>query len=188
MSTATSNIVEIALLSFLIILAFLTVNQKKLRRSVIYLGAFSTLSAFAYLYYQAPDVALAEAFIGCTISVLLFLTALKRYRVMTIYLVYDQEQNSKLDTFSDRFTSDLEEMLMDNEFEPQRINTFFEETADLESHEYDLLIICAKDEVNIFSHKNNYHNLLVIDFIERYMKKEYFIGFYELDDNGGESL
>ena len=76
--------VEITLLISLIALAVATIEAKKLRRSVIYMGAFSLLSSFVYLLYNAPDVAIAEAFIGCTISVVLLLTALKKYRIINL--------------------------------------------------------------------------------------------------------
>ena len=84
-------IARYALYFILIVSAFLTVQSSKLRRSVIYLGVFSLVSSLAYLLLFAPDVAIAEAIIGCTISIILFLTALKKYRTFTIYYVPEKD-------------------------------------------------------------------------------------------------
>ena len=61
----------------LIVLAIAAVNTSHLRRSIIYLGIFSLISSLVYLFYGAPDVAIAEAVIGSSLTTVLFLVALK---------------------------------------------------------------------------------------------------------------
>lgn len=77
----TENIFLIAL----VVLAIVALNTKKLRRAVVYLGVFSLVSSFVYLLYGAPDVAIAEAIIGSTITTVLYLVALRKYQVFSIY-------------------------------------------------------------------------------------------------------
>ncbi len=48
-------------------------------RGAIYLGVFSMASAFVFLVFSAPDVALAEVIIGSTLSTILYLVALYKY-------------------------------------------------------------------------------------------------------------
>ena len=70
-------------LIMLIVLAIATVQTRKLRNAVIYLGVFSLGMSFVYILYNAPDVAIAEAVIGSTLATILYLVALKKYRIFT---------------------------------------------------------------------------------------------------------
>ncbi len=72
-------------LILMIIFAIASIQSESLRHSVIYLCVFSLLCSFAYALYQAPDVAIAEAAIGCTLSTVLYLVAIKKYRVFRVY-------------------------------------------------------------------------------------------------------
>ena len=49
------------LLVILVALAILAVRSEILRSAVVYFGIFSLICSFLYLYYNAPDVAIAEA-------------------------------------------------------------------------------------------------------------------------------
>jgi putative multicomponent Na+:H+ antiporter subunit B len=66
------------------VLAGAAIWTRILRHAVIFLGIFSLLCSFLYLYYGAPDVAIAEAVIGSGLVMLLYLTAIKRYRTFGI--------------------------------------------------------------------------------------------------------
>ena len=146
------NIAEIILLVSLVALAIVTVEAKKLRRSVIYMGAFSLLSSFVYLLVGAPDVAIAEAFIGCTISVVLLLTALKKYRIITIYYtVTEGEISNASEKYCDKLIADLENFLSNQDFEPQLIKTNLYDTSLHENEAFDLLVVNLGDSVSIYS-------------------------------------
>lgn len=71
----TLNIVFI----LMIIFSMAAIMTEKPVRGAFYLGVFSILCAFAFVVYQAPDVAMAEAIIGCTLSTILYLVALYKY-------------------------------------------------------------------------------------------------------------
>lgn len=75
------------LLILLIPLALSIIQTRKLRNAIILLSAFSLITSVIYLLYHAPDVAIAEAVIGTTISTVLYLVAMQKYRIFTVYVV-----------------------------------------------------------------------------------------------------
>lgn len=81
-----------AVLISLIICAILTIQTQKMKIAVIYLSAFSIMVAFVYLLQGAPDVALAEAIIGSTMTTILFVVALHKYKLFRIYMIVDNHQ------------------------------------------------------------------------------------------------
>ena len=171
----TIDIAEIILLVSLVALAIVTVEAKKLRRSVIYMGAFSLLSSFVYLLYNAPDVAIAEAFIGCTISVVLFLTALKKYRIITIYYAATEgDIPGASEQYCETLISDLENFLSSHDFEPQLIKTDLYDTSLHENEAFDLLIVNSGESVSIYSSKGNYHTAMISHYLYNYPKDEAF--------------
>jgi len=159
-------IVEIFVLVMLIALAIVTVSAMKLRRAIIYMGAFSLLSSFVYLLSNAPDVAIAEAVIGCTISVILLLTALQKYRIMTIYYVEDKEcEDSKV--LCQNFINELERFLIAHEFEPQLVRTALDDETLHEQDKFDLLVVGVSNNINVYSAKDNFNT----DLIEKFIKE-----------------
>lgn len=70
--------VETFFLILLLVTAFLTIQQRRLRTAVIFMAVFSLLSSIVFLLYQAPDVAMAEIVIGSTLSTVLYLVALSK--------------------------------------------------------------------------------------------------------------
>lgn len=72
----------------LIVFAILAIQANILRNAIIYLSVFSLLCSAVYLFLGAPDVAIAEAVIGCTLSTILYLVALKKYKILTVYYRY----------------------------------------------------------------------------------------------------
>ncbi|MFO7611954.1 MAG: DUF4040 domain-containing protein [Clostridia bacterium] len=85
-------IVEKTLYVSLIVFAFMAVQTPKLRRSVIFLAVFSAASAFVYILLGAPDAALAEAVIGSTIATVIYLSALQKYKVFTVYYTNEKRK------------------------------------------------------------------------------------------------
>jgi|LGVE01.1.fsa_nt_gb uncharacterized MnhB-related membrane protein len=77
------------ILVVLIISAIMTLQTQKMKNAVIYLGVFSIMIAFVYLLQGAPDVAIAEAVIGSTMTTILFVVALHKYKLFRIYINVD---------------------------------------------------------------------------------------------------
>lgn len=73
----------------LIVCAVLTIQTQKMKIAIIYLGTFSILIAFVYLLQGAPDVALAEAVIGSTMTTILFVVAIHKYKLFRIYIIVE---------------------------------------------------------------------------------------------------
>ncbi len=156
------SVLRYILYAILIVSALMTVQTKRLRRSVIYLGIFSLISSLVYLLLYAPDVAIAEAIIGCTISVILFLTALKRYKTFTIY--YVPENN---DEHSQIFMEKFEQYLYSNEFDTQIIHTSLDDENLHENDRFDVLIVHHSDTMTLYSSATSYHSPLIQAFLDK---------------------
>lgn len=108
-------------LILLLVLACVSVFSDNLRRSIIFLGAFSLVIALAYLHYNAPDVALAEAAIGVGLSTIMYLVALKKISVYDICYI-----NEDVDEFND----DQIDEIMNSIVRP--LELFVERTEEIE--------------------------------------------------------
>ena len=155
------NILRYILYAILIVSAWFTVQSGRLRRSVIYLGIFSLISSLAYLMLFAPDVAIAEAIIGCTLSVILFLTALKRYHTFTIYYVPEIDDAQSL-----AFILRFEQYLTANEFDPQLIHTSLNDEHLHDNDRFDVLIVHHGDTMTLYSSATSYHSPLIQKFLD----------------------
>ena len=180
------NTVEIIVLAMMIVLAIATVSSIKLRRAIIYMGAFSLLASFAYLFSNAPDVAIAEAVIGCTISVILLLTALQKYRIMTIY--YVEEKDCEVSqSLCEQFVVDLEKFLHKHEFEPHLIRTTLDDETLHEQDKFDMLVVGITGSVNVYTASDNFNSEMIEKFIKS--SEEYhdilFISLIEETDYDG---
>ncbi|MCK5129463.1 MAG: DUF4040 domain-containing protein [Clostridiales bacterium] len=165
----------------LIVTAFLTVQGKRLRNSVIYLGIFSLVSSLVYLLLYAPDVAIAEAIIGCTISVILFLTALKKYKTFVIYYVPEDD-----DAHSREFLLSFEKYLAKNEFGPQLIHTSLDDSHLHDTERFDVLIVHQADQMILYSSASSYHSPLIRTFLENKQYDEEKVSYFSLSSEDVE--
>ncbi|WHH57697.1 DUF4040 domain-containing protein [Petroclostridium sp. X23] len=172
-------------LILMILFAIMAVQTHKLRRAVIYLGIFSLISSFCYLLYSAPDVAIAEAIIGSTLSTILYLVALQKYKVFTIY--YTDDSCGVIDDVCinkgrERILDLIEQFCISRELEPQVIYTAESLKHLEENHQYDLIVRHEGDQTSVFGNKQNYQ----FDALRRYIqsKKESDIKFvvYEIEE------
>lgn len=178
----------------MIIMAIATVQTQILRHSVIYLATFSLLCSVAYLLYQAPDVAIAEAVIGCTLSTVLYLVALKKY---TIFRVYYCNHTKNLDTTSyanaskNTLVSTLQAYLLKIELELDLINTS-RTIEDIEkSNPFDIIIRQDDVGITILGAESNYHYEGLKKYINAYFIDDpsMSISFeYILESKEGASL
>lgn len=174
----------------MVIFAIASIQSDSLRQSVIYLSVFSLLCSFAYALYQAPDVAIAEAVIGCTLSTVLYLVAIKKYRVFRIYysnqvtiLEKIPETNilrANLVTMTDAYLKDLE-------LEMDLIHTkhSFDEIDGL--HEYDVIVEHTNEGIRMYGAQSNY----LYDGLTSYLIEHNAFDIeyeYILEDDGDEML
>lgn len=155
-------------LILMIVFAVLAVRTRKLRRAVIHMGVFSLISSFAYLLYSAPDVAIAEAVIGSTLATILYLVALQKYKVFTIY--YTNEDAAGI---NDKYISKgrgyilnmIEKFCISRELEPQVIYTTESLEQIISEHQYDLIVRQRDNRASIYGHKENYQ----LDSLQEYI-------------------
>lgn len=141
----------------MVIFAILAIQTKILRRSVIYLTVFSLLCSFAYLLFQAPDVAIAEAVIACTLSTVLFLVALRKYTIFRVYYIIP-EPGEQVDYISKKeFMDELSDFLYGMELELDLIETNLSVEEINEHHAYDMIVENINNAVVLSGSSANYH-------------------------------
>jgi uncharacterized MnhB-related membrane protein len=145
-------------LILLVILAILAVQTEKLRRAVIFLGAFSLCISFVYMLYNAPDVAIAEAVIGCTLSTILYLVALRKFRIFTVF--YHVPSGEVEDSYYGKgphsdFIKLLREFCTMQELDPQIIYTTDSKDVIMESNMYSVILEPAGANLFIHAHSEN---------------------------------
>lgn len=107
-------------LILLIPVALYAIQTRKLRNAIVALCAFSLFASVCYLLYNAPDVAIAEAVIGTTLSTILYLVALQKYKVFTVYFMLEGEALSDAAYFQrskNQMTQALEKFCAKQELE-----------------------------------------------------------------------
>ena len=170
---------EILLMVCLIVIAFIAVQTQKLRRAAVYLGAFSLLCSFAYLSYNAPDVAIAEAVIGCTLGTILLLIAMKKYHVITIFYVQDEAGDPAVIKKERRdLTTSLERFLADRGFEPQTISTDLDDRELCENECFNLLIMHEKNDITIYSSGIRYITPDIQEYIASHKPPHLNVSFF----------
>lgn len=150
------QIVLIVMVAF----AIASIQSKSLRQSVVFLSVFSLLCSFAYAIYQAPDVAIAEAVIGCSLSTVLYLVAIKKFRIFRVY--YSQHINSPVrlpesQILRNNIITMMEGYLGETELEMDMINT--KQTFDdiHGHHDYDVIIEHTDEGMRMYGAQSNYH-------------------------------
>ncbi|GAB6089336.1 Na(+)/H(+) antiporter subunit B [Spirochaeta dissipatitropha] len=159
--------VEFLLLASIVLLALLALYTETLRIAVICFSVFSLITSFLYVFYQAPDVAIAEAVMGSGLITLLYLTALKRYRVYSVCYT-----NTDFPTVSDRdiiegtrkgeLVREIEDFCYARELAPQLVFTPQPVREILQSGRHDLIIHQSGDKITILGNSENF----VIDELE----------------------
>ena len=151
--------IEKLLLLCLVVFAVAAVSTSQLRRAVIYLSVFSLLASLAYLLYQAPDVAIAEAVIGCGLATVLYLAALRKQRLITIYYVHehDQDINDQLTPEADRLLRAIEQLLAGKELETHVVHTTRPGREILDRQDFDLLLVEQGEQLTVYGRTEDYH-------------------------------
>lgn len=143
----------------LIIFAIIAIQTGVLRRAIIYLSVFSLLCSVVYLLLGAPDVAIAEAAIGCTLSTILYLVALKKYRIFTVYYncnVKEMDDLPFLKQQKELIRNQLTKFSSRSELQLDMINTSSGLKHLTESVSFDIAIFHSKEGVWIHGSRHSY--------------------------------
>ncbi len=153
--------VEIIIILLMMCFALLAIHSQLLRLAVIYLAVLSLLSAFLYLLYAAPELAIAEAAIGSGLVTLLYLASLKRNKVYTIAVLAEGHRYRLTDAYlgymeRTRSMREIKNFFQRREYEPQIV--FSEKSLDeaLNYHSFDLVIKEEKDGISAHGSSDSY--------------------------------
>jgi uncharacterized MnhB-related membrane protein len=154
---------DTVLLLMTVLVAVVAVWTKILRHAVIFLGIFSFICSFLYLYYGAPDVAIAEAVIGSGLVMLLYLTAIKRYRTYSIVVAYDQDERIQDTTIQElsateqgRLLQEIERFCLSRELEPEIVYSREEVDTIVADGRYDLIVQAGGSELTVYGRSDNF--------------------------------
>lgn len=175
------------LLLFVVFFAIASIQAKKIRRAIIYMEVFSLVCSLIYLLYSAPDVAIAEAVIGSTLSTILLLVALKKYQIITIYYTHDEDKkidDSYINRSRQKMINTIERFCISNELEPQVIYTNEKVDYIRKNHQYDFIIRETDKKAYIYGQRSNY----LLDALRKHLKnqKNRSIGFKVYKFKDGE--
>jgi uncharacterized MnhB-related membrane protein len=161
--------IEKLLFITMIVFAFMAVQTPKLRRAVIFLAVFSATSAFVYIILGAPDAALAEAVIGSTIATVIYLSALQKYKVFTIYYTNERRHEYRKTGLTRRRNAllrKIESYCSGRDLEPQTVYT----TEDLEEiykkKGWDIIVRRRDMHFRVYGSEQNYHVGEIVKEIE----------------------
>ncbi|SHJ12940.1 Uncharacterized MnhB-related membrane protein [Dethiosulfatibacter aminovorans DSM 17477] len=145
-------------LILLVVLAVYAIQSQKLRRAIIFMGAFSLCISFVYMLYNAPDVAIAEAVIGCTLSTILYLVALKKYRIFTVF--YHVPSGKVEDSYYGKglhsdFINALKDFCAEQELDPHIIYTTDSRDEIMENNMYSVILEPVNGDLKLHVHSEN---------------------------------
>ncbi len=153
----------------MIIMAIAAVQTAILRHAVLYLAVFSLLCSLAYLFYQAPDVAIAEAAIGCTLSTVLYLVALKKYAIFRVYysrLKHNAMNHIRFETEHSILKGHLQNYMLQIELELDMINTHKTASEIEKASSYDIIVEHDDSRMTIYGSETNYHFEGLCNYLE----------------------
>ncbi len=154
----------------LIAFAIIALQTRVLRNAIIYLSVFSLLCSIVYLLLGAPDVAIAEAAIGCTLSTILYLVALKKYRIFTVYYncyAKHPKELEKIGAEKDQIVEILNTFSGKGELQLDIINTSSGFTHLKENAAFDVIIFHSPKGIWIHGLRNSYQYNELIELLRK---------------------
>lgn len=146
------------MLILLVIFAVAAINTRHLRHAVIYLVFFSLCISLVYLLYNAPDIAIAEAIIGSTLSTILYLVALQKYKIFTIYCKVDNIDEASYSDLIDntQLMKTVKKFCTKQELEAQIIHSSLPLENIVSNYKYAIIIENYSYKFIIHGHYDNY--------------------------------
>jgi len=144
-------------LIIMIIFAVLAVFSSTLKTSVIFLGILSLTSALVYLFLNAPDVAMVEAVIGSVLTTILFLVAIQKCKVLTVFFA---SKDGKIAIYNNKYKEyrkimrDIREYCNKHELELQIVYTHESAKHFLSNGQKDILVIENEEGLSMYAQCN----------------------------------
>lgn len=158
------DILYLSLIGF----AIIALQAHELRKAVIYLSVFSLICSIVYLLLGAPDVAIAEATIGCTLSTILYLVALKKYKIFTVYYnsyVSDDTMLESLEVEREEVMAILLHFTRAQELQLDLITTSTSFTKLKDSSTCDVVIFHNPNGIWLHGVANSYQYNILMEFL-----------------------
>lgn len=151
---------DILIILLMILFAGIAIHSRLLRLSVIALAIFSLLAALLFLLYAAPELAIAETVMGSGLVTLLYLTALKRYRVYTICIVSSLEEDLS-DSHIRRVKQtqafkEIRQFCLRRELEAQLVFSLEPLQEAMKNDRYDLIVQTDLNSISVFGQVDDY--------------------------------
>lgn len=158
------DIITLIALGMLVVAAIVVVFSEKLINAVIFMGAFSTITAFVFLLLGAPDVALAEIIIGSTLSTIIYLIAIKKFRLFTVYKITGN--NSDNEDSMHILLDEIEDYLKTKEMQLHLIETSDSLEKLSLSEDHSLIIEPNDDCIIVHSESSSLHTDNIKEIID----------------------
>ncbi len=168
--------------AMILVVALYIVLSKNLKYIIIASGVLSLFATFCYLIYSAPDVALAEAIIGCSLSTILYIIALKKYRSFYIFLTSNSKKETsdfrrRLNNFN--IMSKIDSYCHDKELQVHSINSWTTPELIEKEHVFDLILENKNGKINIFYSEEGEHIVALRELLTNSIDKTQ-LNFVEL--------
>lgn len=164
--TINTEPITTALLVLLLICAVAIIFTNKLIHAVIFMSTFSTIAALVFLFIGAPDVALAEVVIGSTLSTIIFLIAIKKYKLFVVYIVNDEDRDEAVIANIKTIIKKLEKYLKAEERQIHIIKTEDDVTALLNIEEQKVIIESNGGDITVHVNCDSTHSEEIMNLVE----------------------
>lgn len=136
----------------------MAVTVNKLLRVILITAIFSVVASFIYLLLGAPDVALAETIIGSTLSTIILLVAIKRYKLFTVYYIVKEPT----DKTTLKIIKIIEKSLKEHEIEPHIIIATETAKQIQNNQSYDIIVEQTKNKIIIYGKENSFNTQAIL--------------------------
>ncbi len=151
---------EQIIFALMLLTGLYTAISRNFKHVVLALCTLSLLASFCYLLFHAPDVAIAEAVIGCALSTILYIIAIKKHRSFYIYIsskTHDKKSDLRLRADIEGILSAIGRYCTEHELEVQYMFTGEEPEHLVEEHVFDLILYPHENIVTIYGFDTEKH-------------------------------
>ncbi len=164
---------DLVITGLIVITAIAALKTESIRSAIIFFGTLSLLASFLFMLYHAPDVALAEAIIGSGIVTLLFLIALRQYRVYRICFADERgflDERGRINADraiwqieQEQITKSIEKFCLARELEPQLVVSGRPVAEEADNPNYD--IVLSRGSGGRLEIHGNEENALLVEIV-----------------------
>ncbi len=158
-------------LLLLIIFAISAIQTPKSKKAVIFLALFSLISSVIYLFYESPNIAIAEAAIGAAMSTVIYLIALKKQKQFNVYISQNVKRNviDAIESFCEK--EDL--LFYYIKYKPRNYKHI------KDNHDYELIVSGNEEKILLYSPTENYKDEELKDYLQNKIGDEVEVSLTE---------